>query len=41
VERIERHFISVGRKNILLLEGSQAVPARPYDKDRMGVEKLG
>jgi hypothetical protein len=32
--RSERDFISEGRNRILLLEGSQAVLARP-DKDRM------
>jgi hypothetical protein len=30
-----------GRKGILLLEGSQAVPARPSGKGRMGVKTLG
>jgi hypothetical protein len=34
-----RHFISGGRKNILL-EGSQAMPARLSDKDRIRVKKL-
>jgi hypothetical protein len=29
-----------GRKSILL-EGTQAMPARPSDKDRMGVKTLG
>jgi hypothetical protein len=33
----ERHFISEGKKSILL-EGTQAMPARPSDKDRMGAE---
>jgi hypothetical protein len=30
-----------GRKSILLLEGSQAMPARPSDKDRIRVKTLG
>jgi hypothetical protein len=38
--RSERHFISVGRKSILLSEGFQAMPARPSDKDRMRVKTL-
>jgi hypothetical protein len=29
-----------GKKSILL-EGTQAMPARPSDKDRMGVKTLG
>jgi hypothetical protein len=28
-------------KNSILLEGTQAMPARPSDKDRMGVKTLG
>jgi hypothetical protein len=35
----ERCFIS-GRKSILL-EGTQAMPGRPSDKDRMRVKTLG
>jgi hypothetical protein len=34
LERSDRRFISRRRKIILLLEGSQAVPARP-DKNRV------
>jgi hypothetical protein len=38
----ERRFLSWDRKmRILLLAGSQAVSARPSDKDRMGVKTLG
>jgi hypothetical protein len=33
----ERRLISEGEKSILL-EGTQAMPARPYDKDGMGVK---
>jgi hypothetical protein len=29
-----------GKKNVLL-EGTQEMPARPSDKDRMGVKTLG
>jgi hypothetical protein len=36
----ESRFISEGEKSILL-EGTQAIPARPSDKDRMGVKTLG
>jgi hypothetical protein len=36
----ERRFISGGKKSILL-EGTQAMPARPSDKDRMAVKTLG
>jgi hypothetical protein len=36
----ERRFVSEGKKSILL-EGTQAMPARPSDKDRMGVKTLG
>jgi hypothetical protein len=39
--RSDRHFISGGRKGILLLEGSQEMPARPSDKYRMRVKTLG
>jgi hypothetical protein len=35
-----RDFISGGRKSILLLEGSQAMPARPSDKGRTTVKTL-
>jgi hypothetical protein len=34
VEKWER-IISGGRKSIILLEGSQALPACPFDKDTM------
>jgi hypothetical protein len=35
----ERRFVSEGgRKSV---EGTQAMPARPSDKDRMGVKTLG
>jgi hypothetical protein len=37
---IERHFISGRRRSILLLQGSQAMPARPSDKIRMEVKTL-
>jgi hypothetical protein len=33
--------MSEGEKKSILLEGTQAMPARPSDKDRMGVETLG
>jgi hypothetical protein len=36
----ERRFTSEGGRNSILLEGTQAMPARP-DKDRMGVKTLG
>jgi hypothetical protein len=36
----ERRFISGEGKNILL-EGTQAMPARPSDKNRMRVKMLG
>jgi hypothetical protein len=39
--RNERHFISRGRQSISSLEGSQAMPARPSDKDRMILKTLG
>jgi hypothetical protein len=39
--RTKRHFISGGRKSIILLEGSQAIPARPSDNDRVRVKTLG
>jgi hypothetical protein len=42
IEMYEReviHFISGGRKSILLL-GSQAMPTRPSDKDRMRVQLI-
>jgi hypothetical protein len=35
----ERRFISEG-ENSILLEGTQAIPARPSDKDRMRVKTL-
>jgi hypothetical protein len=38
--RRERHFISGGRKRILLLEGSQEMPTCP-SKDRMKVKTVG
>jgi hypothetical protein len=37
----ERRFIYEGGRKSILLEGTQAVPARPSDKDRMGVKTLG
>jgi hypothetical protein len=37
----ERRFISEGEKKSILLEGTQAMPARPSDKGRMGVKTLG
>jgi hypothetical protein len=30
-----------GRRKRILLEGTQAIPARPSDKDKMGVKTLG
>jgi hypothetical protein len=40
--RSERHFISGrGGKSIFFLEGSQAIPARPSDKERITVKTLG
>jgi hypothetical protein len=36
----ERRFVSEGEKS-MLLEGTQAMPARPSNKDRMGVKTLG
>jgi hypothetical protein len=36
----ERRFISEGEKSILL-EGTQTMPARPSDKDGIGVKTLG
>jgi hypothetical protein len=35
------HSIYLGIKSIILLEISQALPAHPSDKDRMGAMKLG
>jgi hypothetical protein len=37
----ERRFISERGRKSILLEGTQAMPARPCDKDRMGVKTLG
>jgi hypothetical protein len=37
----ERRFISEGGRKSILLEGTQAMPARPSDKDRLGVNTLG
>jgi hypothetical protein len=37
----ERRFISGGRGESILLEGTQAMPARPSDKDKMGMKTLG
>jgi hypothetical protein len=37
----ERRFLSEGGRKSILLEGTQAMPARPSDKDRMGVKTLG
>jgi hypothetical protein len=39
--RSERHFISGGKKSIILLEGSQALPACPSDRNRAEVKTLG
>jgi hypothetical protein len=37
----ERSFMSEGEKKNSLLEGTQAMPARPSDKGRMGMKTLG
>jgi hypothetical protein len=37
----ERRFMCEGEKMSILLEGTQAMPARPSDKGRMGVKTLG
>jgi hypothetical protein len=37
----ERRFVSEGGRKSILLEGTQAVSARPSDKGRMGVKTLG
>jgi hypothetical protein len=37
----ERRFISEGEKKSILLEGTQAMPVRPSDKNKMGVKTLG
>jgi hypothetical protein len=37
----ERRFISEGGKKSILLECTQAMPARPSDKGRTGVKTLG
>jgi hypothetical protein len=37
----ERRFISEGGRKSILLEGTQAMSARPSDMDRMGVKTLG
>jgi hypothetical protein len=37
----ERHFTSEGRKSKVLLEGSQALLARPSDRAGMRVKALG
>jgi hypothetical protein len=34
----ERHFFPRGRKSIILLEGSQATPARPSDRNNVKVK---
>jgi hypothetical protein len=39
--RIVRHFILEEKKSIILLEGSQASPARPSDKESVKLEMLG
>jgi hypothetical protein len=36
-----RGALYLRRKKSILLEGTQAMPARPSDKDRMGVKTLG
>jgi hypothetical protein len=39
--RSERYFtFRGGRKSIILLEGSQATPARPFDKNNVEVKTL-
>jgi hypothetical protein len=37
----ERRFISEGGRKNILLEGIQAMPVCPSDKDRMGMKTLG
>jgi hypothetical protein len=37
----ERRFITGRKKKSILLEGTQAMPARPSDKDRIRVKTLG
>jgi hypothetical protein len=37
----ERRFIPEGGRKCILLEGTQAIPARRSDKDRMKVKMLG
>jgi hypothetical protein len=37
----DRLFVSEGGRKSILLKGTQAKPARPYDKDRMEMKTLG
>jgi hypothetical protein len=37
----ERRFISEGGRKSILLKGTQATPALPYNKGKMGVKTLG
>jgi hypothetical protein len=37
----DRRFISCGGRNSILLEGTQAMPARPPDTNRMKLKTLG
>jgi hypothetical protein len=39
--KIDRHFIVGRKKEYLLLEGSQALPACPSDKSSVKVKNLG
>jgi hypothetical protein len=39
-EEVRDALFLTGGGGILLVEGSQAVPARPYNKDRTGVKRL-
>jgi hypothetical protein len=41
VDISEKQFYVGGRKGITLLTGSQSLPARPRDKDRMKIKTLG
>jgi hypothetical protein len=36
----EKRYISEGGRKSILLEGTQAMAARPFDKDKMGVKTL-
>jgi hypothetical protein len=37
----KREALYIWGRKIISLEGTQAIPARPSDKDRMGVKTLG